>query len=105
VPEPINPPGDVVFHLFFHAVPCPVWIITIPIHGRTKNLLLQPISADFCLPTCAVSGDFQFSDGEAVQGKEQVLLPVLWGIFDPGKQAFFSFSPLPSFSTLKMNFS
>jgi len=27
------------------------------------------------------------SDGEAVQVQEQVLLPVLWGIFDPGKQA------------------
>jgi hypothetical protein len=46
MPEPINPPGDVVFHLFFHAVPCPVRIITIPIHGRTKNLPapVQPVT-------------------------------------------------------------
>jgi hypothetical protein len=33
------------------------------------------------------------SDGDVVQVKEQVLLPVLWGIFDPGKQACFPFYP------------
>jgi len=28
------------------------------------------------------------SDGEAVQVKEQVFVPVLWGILDPGKQPY-----------------
>jgi hypothetical protein len=32
------------------------------------------------------------SDGEVVQVNEQVLLPVLWGILDPGKQVVFFIS-------------
>ena len=43
-PRTDQPPGDVVFHLFFHTLPCPVWIITIPIHRPDKNSLSRSCS-------------------------------------------------------------
>jgi hypothetical protein len=36
------------------------------------------------------------SDGDAVRVKEQVLLPVLWGILDPQNRPFSRFAPTPA---------